>query len=111
MLINGREGVAQDRERAFALVEEGARLDCHHCQGMMARCYLGGYGCGKDADRSVALARTSAARGSKYGQYTLGMLYQYGEGGVAQDYAGVQRAHKIKKQGFHDCQRARRETL
>ena len=25
--------------------------------------------------------------------------------------AGVQRAHKIKKQGFYDCQRARRETL
>ena len=25
--------------------------------------------------------------------------------------AGVQRAHKMKKQGFQDCQRARRETL
>ncbi len=38
LLIDGREGVAQDWNGAFELVEEGARLGCHHCQGVMARC-------------------------------------------------------------------------
>ena len=102
MLIEGREGVAVNHRRAFVVVEDGARLGCHHCQGMMSRCYLGGYGCGKDADRSVALARTSAARGSKYGQYTLGMLYQYGEGGVAQDYPQAIVQYRLAAAQNHD---------
>ncbi len=51
MLKDGREGVAQDRNRAFELVEEGARLGCHHCQGVMAECYLCGYGCVRDVAR------------------------------------------------------------
>jgi hypothetical protein len=38
MLIDGREGVAQDSKRAFELAEEGTRLGCHHCQGVKARC-------------------------------------------------------------------------
>ena len=95
MLINGREGVAQDRDRAFALVEEGARLDCHHCQGMMALCYLYGFGCLKDAARSLVLARESAVKGSKYGQETLGVLYHKGEGGVAQDYAAAVGQYRL----------------
>ena len=60
MLMEGREGVAKDRKRAFELVEEGARLGCHQCQGVLARCYAGGLGCAKDAARSLALARASA---------------------------------------------------
>jgi hypothetical protein len=39
MLIDGREGIAQDCARAFELVEEGARWGCHHCQGVLSRCY------------------------------------------------------------------------
>ena len=34
MLIEGREGVAVDRHRAFELAEEGARFGCHHCEGL-----------------------------------------------------------------------------
>ena len=55
MLIDGREGVAQDRNRAFELVEEGARLGCHHCLGVMTECYLCGYGCLRDVARSMEL--------------------------------------------------------
>ena len=33
------------------------------------------------------MARESSGRGSKYGQYTLGELNYYGEGGFAEDYA------------------------
>jgi TPR repeat protein len=95
MLIEGREGVAVDRKRAFGLVEEGARLRCHHCQGVLARCYLFGFGCAKDAARSLALARASAGKSSKYGQSTLGNLYRLGEAGVAQDYAAAVAQYQL----------------
>jgi len=86
LLIDGREGVAKDEERGFELAEEGARMGCHHCQGVMAFCYCWGRGCERDAARSLELARESSGRGSRYGQLTLGLLHYLGEGGLAQDY-------------------------
>ena len=85
MLIGGREGVAKDLNGAFELVEEGTRLGCHHCQGVMAWCYRHGWGIRPDAALSLELARYSSRKGSRYGQYVLGLIYQYGRGGVAQD--------------------------
>jgi len=87
LLIFGREGVAKDKKRGFELAEEGAGLGCHHCQGVMARCYWGGNGCKKDDARSLSLARESSGRGSRYGQFTLGLLHYNGAGGLAEDYA------------------------
>jgi len=105
MLIDGREGVPMDRKRAFALVEEGGRLGCHHCEGVMARCYLFGLGCAKNAARSLSLARASAGKGSKYGQFVLGWLYHFGEGGVAQDYAAAVAQFRLAAaQGYHLAQ-------
>ena len=105
MLIWGREGVAQDRDRAFDLVEEGARLGCHHCQGVLARCCFDGFGCSKDAARSLALARASAGEGSKYGQRVLGRLYQVGAGGVRQDYAAAVAQFRLAAaQGYDTAQ-------
>ena len=49
LLIWGREGVAKDVTRGFELAEEGARLGCHHCQGVMALCYVYGIVCRKDS--------------------------------------------------------------
>jgi len=86
LLIEGREGVAVDRKRGFELAEEGARLGCHHCQGVIAYCYLSGCGCEKDEDRSLELACESAGRGSRYGQHTLGSLHYDGYAGLVQDY-------------------------
>jgi TPR repeat protein len=86
LLRDGREGVARDHNRAFELVEEGTRLGCHHCQGVMAYCYYHGDGCVKDAARSSELARESSEKGSRYGQYVLGRLYRLGERGFAWDY-------------------------
>jgi len=105
MLILGAEGVAEDRDRAFELVEEGARLGCHHCQGVMARCYFDGFGCSKDAARSLALARASAGEGSKYGQRALGRLYEEGEGGVAQDYAAALAQYRLAAAQGYDTAR------
>jgi TPR repeat protein len=85
MMLDGREGVAEDCNGALELVEEGARLGCHHCQGVMAECYMNGCGCVKDAARSLELARESSGKGSRYGQFMLGMFYGFDGGIVAQD--------------------------
>jgi TPR repeat protein len=84
MLLGGREGVARDYNAAVELVEEGARLGCHHCQGVLATlCYSWIPPCGGlkgDVARALELARESSGKGSKYGQYALGELYGYGAG-------------------------------
>jgi hypothetical protein len=87
LLIIGREGVAKDKKRGFALAKEGARLGCHHCQGVLAVCYCWGFGCEEDEARSLKLARKSSGRGSKYGQLALGKLHYEGAGGLVRDYA------------------------
>jgi TPR repeat protein len=87
LLIDGREGVAMDKKRAFELVVEGAHLGCHHCQGVLAYCYRSGCGCIQDSARSLELALESSGRGSRYGQYMLGELHCLGDGGLAVDYA------------------------
>ena len=103
MLIDGREGVAKDEDGAFELVEEGARLGCHHCQGVLALCYWGGIGVKKDDARSLELARESSGKGSRYGQHALGVLYHTGEGGVAQDYAQAFALFRLAAEQNHDA--------
>jgi TPR repeat protein len=95
LLLDGREGVAQDRNRAFELVEEGTRSGCHHCQGVLAECYLWGYGCEQDEERSLELARESSGKGSRYGQHVLGLFYRWGGGGVAEDYAQALALYRL----------------
>ena len=90
MLLDGREGVAQDSKRAFELVEEGARLGCHHCQGVMAECCRF-----SNAARSLELARESSGKGSRYGQCALGLFYRWGGGGVARDYAQAVALYRL----------------
>jgi len=105
LLIEGREGVAKDRKRAFKLAEEGARLGCHHCQGVMALCYLHGFGCRKDAARSLELARESSGKGSRYGQHALGWLHLCGEGGLARDNAQALALYRLAAaQGLDEAQ-------
>ena len=74
LLMDDREGVAQDLKKAYELAKEGERASCHHCQGVLARCYSEGAGCNMDEERSIKLARMSSASGSKYGQFVLGVL-------------------------------------
>jgi TPR repeat protein len=95
IMIDDREGVAKDYKKAFELVEEGARFGCHHCQGVLSDCYLLGYGIRPDEARSLELARESSGKGSRYGQCVLGVLYQFGVGGVAQDYAQALALYRL----------------
>ena len=83
LLLEGREGVAQDHIEAFKLVKEGTHLGCHHCQGVMALCYRSGFGCMSNAARSLELAHKSSGMDSRYGQYALGDMYWYSQGGPA----------------------------
>jgi hypothetical protein len=97
LLIEGREGVASDEKSAFELAEEGARLGCHHCQGVLARCYIGihgwGYGCVRDEERGAELARKSSGKGSRYGQFSLGFLHYW-------DALDLFSAHEGQQEGF-----------
>jgi len=105
LLIFGREGVAQDVKRGFELAEEGARLGCHHCQGVVAYCYCWGIRCEVDEALSLELARESSGRGSRYGQFTLGRLHRNGTGGLAVDRAQALAFYRLAAaQGFDEAQ-------
>jgi len=105
VLMDGREGVAKNRDRGFELVEEGARLGCHHCHGVMAYCYWSGFGCEEDEALSLELARESSGRGSKYGHVTLGELHYLGRGGVARDFAEAAAFYRLAAaQGLDEAQ-------
>ncbi len=87
MITDQSTGEDEEQKRGFKLAKQGARLGCHHCQGVMSCCLCWGYGCTRDEARSLELARESSGRGSRYGQLTLGELHYWGRGGLAQDYA------------------------
>ena len=92
LFLHAREGIAINRHAALELVEEGARLACHHCQGVLAYCLWTeppprvGEMTHPSSVRSIInveeephprvrqMAFASSIRGSAYGQYVLGIL-------------------------------------
>jgi len=79
--LEGIEGVAKNEDAAFELAEEGVRLGCHHCQGVMAE-YLSWF----NSPQWLEFAQKSSEKSSRYGQLALGELYFSGRLGVVQDY-------------------------
>ena len=111
VLIDGRVGVTKNQKKAFELVDEGARLGCHHCQGVMAHCNVFGHGCKQNHARSLELARLSSDSGSRYGQYTLGWLHQFGKAGLSVDRAQAVTLYQLAaSQGLDKAQRALGQT-
>ncbi len=105
--IHGREGIAQDHRRAFELVEEGTRAGCHHCQGMLALCYWGGYGCAKNSAQCLMLAKESCSKGSRYGQFVMGWLLRLRQGGPAYDNVQAAKFYALAaEQNFDGAQHA-----
>jgi TPR repeat protein len=86
LLLDGREGVAKDVKRAFELVQHGSSMGCPHCIGVLSSCHWGGLGCEVNKALSWQLASSSAAAGSRYGFWTLGVMHRLGEGGAPRDY-------------------------
>ena len=92
LFLHAREGIAINRHSALELVEEGARLACHHCQGVLAYCLwteppsrVGEMALPSSIRGSInveeeppprvrQMALASSIRGSAYGQYVLGIL-------------------------------------
>lgn len=105
ILFNGRKGVPKDWYGGFELVEEGARLGCHHCQGLLAMCYRMGHGCVKaNVAQSLELALESSKKGSMYGQYVLGELYRHGEGVAPDDAQAFEWYSLAAEQKFDGAQ-------
>ena len=87
ILLEGRDGVPQNLHRAFALASYGVRHGCLHCVGVLARCFLGGFGCKESITVAEYLAQKSAAAGSRYGYFVLGYLaYDRGHHDLAQKH-------------------------
>jgi TPR repeat protein len=104
MLVEGRAGVAKDKNQAFELAAAGAALGCAHSKGALGRCYVMGYGVARDKARGLALGRESEAAGSCFGQYVVGACYEVGWGGVAQNYAEAVRLYSLAAaQGHADA--------
>jgi uncharacterized protein len=105
MLMDGRQGVAKDYNRAFAFASAGAALGCAHSKGALGCCYVYGYGVAEDEARGLALGRESAAAGSCFGQYLVGACYRWGCCGVAKHHAEAVRLYRLAAaQGHADAQ-------
>jgi TPR repeat protein len=105
MLIDGRADVAKDKKRAFELASAGTALGCAHSKGVLGRCCVWGHGVAEDAARGLALGRESEAADSCFGQNVVGVCYNLGCGGVAQDHAEALRLYRLAaEQGLAGAQ-------
>jgi TPR repeat protein len=108
MLFEGREGFPQDRKTAFELVYHGTQLGCHHCQGVLSKCYATTeeqdiffsklpMECYKGAHNHEKHAQESAAKGSRYGQFAMARkLFLRG------DFASAEALAKLAAEQNHD---------
>ncbi len=106
MLIDGRQGVSENRKRAFELASAGASMGCAHSKGVLANCYGEGYGVAVDRELSLMLARESAAVGSSHGQFVLGVCYLWGDGVAKNLLEAVRLLRLASAQGHARAQSA-----
>ena len=108
MLFDGRQGVPEDAKRALEIASAGASMGaCPHCKGMLGRCYVEGLDKKRNNEnvqevaKGFALGRESAAMGSCFGQFVVGLVFLDGFGVVAPDHAEAARwLHLAAEQGF-----------
>lgn len=94
-LVEGGEGVAQDRDAAFKLISEAAEQHYPAAMFDIGRMMLEGRRMKKDPDKGLELVRNAAILGNRRAQFFLGVAYEKGYG-VPQD---TERAH----QNFRLC--------
>jgi hypothetical protein len=93
MLIEGRHDLEKDHKRAFELASAGAALGCAHSIGVLSQCHVTGVGVSRHLANGLVLARDSAAGGSCFGQFVMGMLHHVGWE-VVQDYSEAARMYE-----------------
>lgn len=86
--------VYRNRKRAHDLV---VNQSCIHCEGVLARCLIGGYGCDKNIPKGAKLAEKSAVAGSKYGQYIWGFVLLHCTNKRVGSKAAGERFHELAK--------------
>ncbi|HEX4293161.1 MAG TPA: tetratricopeptide repeat protein [Rhizomicrobium sp.] len=74
------QGIAQDRQAAFACFLCAAEAGDADAQNMLGRCYENGWGTAQDFPRAAALYRLAAETGLSWAQYNLGHLMLDGLG-------------------------------
>jgi hypothetical protein len=90
MLQEGRPGLPSDHPRSFQLASAGAAMGCAHSIGVLSQCLVTGVGVAVDRAQGLALARRSAAAGSVYGQFVVGLCTHVGWE-VARDHSEAAR--------------------
>jgi TPR repeat protein len=106
ILVWGRKGVANDRNRTYKLAYSGTLLGCHHCQGMLAYCYWYGFNSRPNFAQAYTLAKESSDKGSPHGHYVLGLLYRHGDG-VKEDHNKAVMLYRLAAdQNLAEAQRA-----
>ena len=85
MLLNCRKGVTKNPQKGFELAEEGGRLGCFDCIGVIAHCYTGDLlscsivpGLGVNEVLSLQLARQSSDKNSRYGNLVWSKFCLFG---------------------------------
>jgi len=106
MMMYGRRGVPQDYRQAAELVAQGDLQGCTHCTGVLSLCLLQGWGISRAFGRASQLAHTSAAAGSRYGQFALGCIFDENAGN---DGKAVAQYHLSAAQGLDAAQYALEE--
>jgi uncharacterized protein len=99
LLNDGKPGVRKDRKRVIGFAFAGAALGCAHSKGVLGHCYV----LGTAADTlsaqycilvGLAFARESAAEGSCFGQYLVGVCHERGYGGP-RNYVEAVRFYRL----------------
>lgn len=101
----GRDGVARDKARAFALAEAGKEAGCEHCKGALAYCLLYGHGCAEDGALARQLAAGCAAMGCSHGLFVLGKMHRNGCAGLKHDLVAAAAYYRAAAaQGLAEAQ-------
>jgi TPR repeat protein len=76
---------APDLEAGEAELTTCANLGNSICEAMLGYIFQSGMTGQRDTARALPYYESSAGKGNMYGQFYLGTVYEYGEGGVARD--------------------------
>ena len=99
LLLYGGTEVEQDVKQAFEVACAGAALGCSDSNGALADCLIRGGDIPEDVVRGLALAKKSAATGSRFGLFAYGMYFFVGKGVAYDDTETVRLLRLAAAQG------------